>query len=229
MLTRKIILTLVLLLAVILLFEFIDIDLWIQNYLYSFELQQWILDRNEPLSKLIFYDGIKKIFILLVILLIIVLLFFRKNKLIQKYRQGLIIVCMSAMLVPLLITSLKAITNMPCPKDITLYGGTYPNITILSAYPKDFHQTKRIKCYPAGHASGGFALLSLLFLFKSRKKRLIAFVSVMVLSWSIGIYKMLIGDHFLSHTLVTMILSWLIILMIAKTVFFYYKNTFEPK
>ena len=221
MLTRKITLTLVLLMAVILLFEFIDIDIWVQNYLYSVELQQWILNRDEPLSKLIFYDGIKKVFILLIILLIIVLLFIKKNKLIQKYQQGLIIVCISAILIPLVITSLKAITNMPCPKNLALYGGTYPYVTVLSTYPKEFHQTKRIKCYPAGHASGGFALLSLFFLFKSRKSKFIALASVMVLSWSIGIYKMLIGDHFLSHTLVTMILSWLIILMIAKTIFYY--------
>lgn len=31
-----------------------------------------------------------------------------------------------------------------------------------------------------------------------------------------GLYKMLIGDHFLSHTLVTMTLAWLIILILAK-------------
>jgi membrane-associated PAP2 superfamily phosphatase len=40
----------------------------------------------------------------------------------------------------------------------------------------------------------------------------------MALAWSMGTYKMLIGDHFLSHTIVTMLLSWLIILMVAKFV-----------
>ncbi len=29
--------------------------------------------------------------------------------------------------------------------------------------------------------------------------------------WIMGAYKMLIGDHFLSHTIVTMLLAWLII------------------
>jgi membrane-associated PAP2 superfamily phosphatase len=40
----------------------------------------------------------------------------------------------------------------------------------------------------------------------------------MVLGWSTASYKMLIGDHFLSHTVVTMILAWLIILLIVAVV-----------
>ena len=31
-----------------------------------------------------------------------------------------------------------------------------------------------------------------------------------------GTYKMLLGDHFLSHTIITMILAWIIILTIVK-------------
>jgi len=39
-----------------------------------------------------------------------------------------------------------------------------------------------------------------------------------VIGWSMGTYKMLIGDHFLSHTTITMILAWLLILMIVISV-----------
>ncbi|HBY85604.1 MAG TPA: PAP2 family protein, partial [Colwellia sp.] len=37
--------------------------------------------------------------------------------------------------------------------------------------------------------------------------------------WVMGGYKMAIGDHFLSHTLTTMTLSWLIICLITAIVF----------
>ena len=33
-----------------------------------------------------------------------------------------------------------------------------------------------------------------------------------------GIYKMMIGDHFSSHTILTMLIAWLIILINAKLV-----------
>jgi membrane-associated PAP2 superfamily phosphatase len=78
--------------------------------------------------------------------------------------------------------------------------------------------TKKFKCYPAGHASGGFALMSLFFLFKTYKNRIIALLFAFVIGWSMGVYKMLIGHHYLSHTVITMILSWLLILAIYKSI-----------
>jgi membrane-associated PAP2 superfamily phosphatase len=113
---------------------------------------------------------------------------------------------------------LKSISNIPCPTNITRYGGNYPRITLLSAPPKDFQLEENIRCYPAGHASGGFALLSTVFLFRRRKAKDFALGTALVLGWSTGGYKMLIGDHFLSHTVTTMLLAWLLILLIAKGV-----------
>ena len=216
MINKQIILTSIAIFFLIILFEFTDIDIWVQDHFYNFASQQWLLDRDEKITKFIFYDGIKKLLIISVVLLLAVLLLFRNSRLIRTYKQGLWIVCIATILVPLTIGSLKAITNVPCPRDISRYGGHYPYVTVLKSYPKDFHQTEKIRCYPAGHASGGFALLSLLFLFKSRRNKRLALVSVMIIAWSMGTYKMLIGDHFLSHTVMTMVLAWLIILLIAK-------------
>jgi membrane-associated PAP2 superfamily phosphatase len=44
----------------------------------------------------------------------------------MSYKKGLIIVCLSLVLVPLTVGALKAVTNIPCPKNITYYGGHYP-------------------------------------------------------------------------------------------------------
>ncbi len=215
---KQIVLTIVGLLCLFLLFEFSNIDILFQDAFYNFESKQWALDRSDAVLKFIFYDGIKKLFIVFVSLILAALIFFRKTETIQSYWRGLLIVFLSAILVPLSVSVLKGATNIPCPKNITHYNGSYPHVTVLKTYPKSFYQTKRIRCFPAGHASGGFALLSLFFLFKKKRNRIIALASVMVISWSIGTYKMLIGDHFLSHTVLTMLLAWLIVLLIAKSV-----------
>ncbi len=81
--------------------------------------------------------------------------------------------------------------------------------------PKEI--VKKFKCYPAGHASGGFALMSLFFLFKEQKNRFIALGIAVAIGWSMGVYKMLIGDHYMSHTVITMMLSWVSVLIIRKT------------
>ena len=52
------------------------------------------------------------------------------------------------------------------------------------------------------------------FYLKRKKNKYLALGIAMVIGWSMGIYKMLIGDHFLSHTIITMIIAWLIILLI---------------
>jgi len=216
--SKQIITTVITLIFTVILFEMTNIDLWVQDFLYNVETKTWIINRDDQLTKFIFYDGIKKLFIALILSMTIALIFFKKSKLVPHYKQGLLIVCISALTVTFTVSALKAITNVPCPKDISRYGGNYPHITFSKNYPSRFQQTEIKRCYPAGHAAGGFSLLSLLFLLKKRKSKIITLISVMGVSWSIGGYKMLIGDHFLSHTLISMILAWLLILIIAKAV-----------
>ena len=217
--TKQIIATSVVLLLFIALFEFSTIDTWVQDYFYHADLHQWLLKKDAEIPRLIFYDGIKRLIILSVIVTLVGSLLFRKSSLVQEYREGLLIVVLAAIFVPLLIGALKATTNIPCPNDLKHYGGTYPHITLLTSYPQNFVQTENIRCYPAGHASGGFALLSLVFLFKTKRNKVIATASALSIGWSMGLYKMLIGDHFLSHTIVTMLLAWLTILVVRKGVY----------
>jgi len=217
---RQIVLVFFTLLATVVLFEYSHLDLAVQDYFYNFELSQWIINRDNALLKLFLYDGIKKLFIIFVLALSVALILFRETSIMRRYRRGFIIVLLSSITVPLSVGVLKAVTHIPCPKNIQQYGGSYPHITLFKHYPQNFQQSQNIQCYPAGHASGGFALMSLFFLFKKRKHRIIALVSSITTGWVTGGYKMLIGDHFLSHTLVTMLLAWLIILIITRMICF---------
>jgi membrane-associated PAP2 superfamily phosphatase len=215
-LTKQIVATLVALLVFTCLFELTPVDILVQDYFFNFQSLDWLVDREEAISKLIFYDGFKKLYGVFVIGLLIALIFLKNNLIIKQYKKGLIIVLLSCILVPVFIGYLKSITNIPCPKNIAHYSGNYPYVTLLTAYPSAFHQERRIKCFPAGHASGGFALMSLFFLFKLKKNRKIALATAVTIGWSTGTYKMLIGDHFIGHTVTTMILAWLVILLIAQ-------------
>lgn len=210
--------TAVVLAAIVLLFEFTGIDIWLQDHFYRFGQHHWLLDRERPLLRFLFYDGIKSVFVIGVLALIVTLVFYRHRAPVRRHRRGLLIVCLSAITVPLVVGYLKDQTNVPCPKDLARYDGDYPHVTVLSRYPPDFHQQHPIRCYPAGHASGGFSLLSLAFLSRKRNKQLLGLATGLFLGWSTGFYKMLIGDHFLSHTVVTMVLAWLLILLIAAAV-----------
>ena len=213
---KQIVITAFLLIAVIALFQFSNLDIFVQSFFYDFDKKSWLIDKNEPILKFFFYDGIKNLLLLFGVAILVFLIFFRKNILVQEYKKGLIIVLLSAILVPSMIGFLKDITNTPCPCNIVYFNGTYPDKKVFDSYPKDFIQKSKVKCWPAGHASGGFALMALFFLFKTPKNQKKALFVALIIGWSMGTYKMLLGDHFFSHTIITMLMAWLIILIIVK-------------
>ncbi len=215
-LSRQLLIAVLLLVSVVLLSEITRIDLSLQEYFYNADVRQWLVDDNNAVARFVFYDGIKKLYIGFVLLAIVAVLLSGKVKLFQQYKTGLMIVMLSTILVPLVVNGLKAVTNVPCPKHLRHFGGDYPYVTILKAYPDGFQQDKPVRCYPAGHASGGFALMSLFFLFRGRRAKKLALTTAIALGWITGGYKMLIGDHFFSHTLVSMLLAWVLILLIVK-------------
>jgi len=217
-LNNQLLLTAVLLAATLLLFATSNLDLEAEDLFYNIQTGLWLLDRDDPVLAFIFYDGAKRALILFAVGILAALLFFRRFDVVRRYREGLVIVLLASVLVPGVVGSLKAMTNTPCPRQIEHYHGSYPDIGVFDAYPKTFHSPCKARCWPAGHASGGFALLSLFFLFKSAASRRRALLFALIVGWSMGGYKMAVGDHFLSHTLVTMLLAWGIILMIALAV-----------
>lgn len=214
--TKYIAVTLIYLVSSILFFGFTQTDIWVQSHFYNPFTHQWMVDTNNEVLKFVFYDGIKRLLIIVAVLMLLGSIITWKRHFFKPYRRGVVIVLLSSILVPAVVGSLKAVTNMPCPKNIEIFGGVYPHTCVWEKYAEKECRLEKQKCWPAGHASGGFALLSLIFLFQNRRNKIIAGTSAMVIGWGMGTYKMLIGDHFLSHTVITMILAWLIILLIVK-------------
>jgi len=208
-------LTLASLLAVFFLFEFTPVDMMVEDSFYNSDLHAWLLPRQKDTwTALLFYVGMKLSIILfgLGMLALYIYSFRSSAKGVKLYRNGLLTLVLSLILVPSMIGVLKTVSDVPWPCDILRYGGEYPYFQVLDTKPIEI--LKQFRCFPAGHASGGFALMSLFFLFKRRENRLIGVGLGLTFGWSMGLYKMFIGDHYLSHTLISMILAWLIILLI---------------
>lgn len=211
------------LIAVILFFSFLEVDRLLQDSFYIIAEKRWIFHKdNNQLLHFIFYDAIKRLLILFSLCILGVILFFSKRSFFNERKHGLVIVLLSMIFVPVIVGGLKASTNTPCPKNLIYYDGKYPDVKILDRYPDDFKIKSKSKCWPAGHASGGFALMSTMFFFKSRRNKILALIFSLIIGWIMGSYKILMGDHFLSHTIVTMLISWLVILIVAKSIYSYF-------
>ena len=214
----KLLLPLSLFLATLILFEHTNLDLVVQDLFFNFNTGTWLVDSEAPLLRLIFYSGIKGVIIAVGIVTVICFVLSFKNTRLRKWRQGLLLCILSLALVPLLVAGGKQFTNVYCPYQIQRYDGVVPYVKLLGSYPETFHPKRRGKCFPAGHATGGFAFMALYYVFKKRRARIAGLGTGLILGWTMGLYQMFKGAHYLSHTVVTMLLAWIIICVIHTCV-----------
>ncbi len=227
--SRQVLWSLAALFVCLVAFELFGIDLLVQRLLFDSQTGTWLLGSAEPLMRFLLYDGFKRLLILFALLVGAVLVLATFSSRCTKYRRGLRIVFFSLLLVPAMVGLGKATTNIPCPRDIAEFGGTAMHTGVLESVFSPSRTDRRYRCFPAGHASGGFALLSLYFLGQNRRQRAAAITLGLSLGWATGIYKMAIGDHFLSHTVVTMIFAWLIINLLAMLERSYSRSTLAAR
>jgi len=209
---KQLFITSIILVVTIIVFGVTDFDLYVQDMFYNVKTKMWILEHDSQPWKFIFYDGIKRLLIIIALVFLILIIFFKKNERIKKYKNGILVIVLSSILIPLFIGGLKKSTNMPCPKNEIQYLGNMARTAVWEKYSEPYMSMKHISCWPAGHASGGFVLLSFYFFFKKKRNKLLSLFIALSVGWSMGFYKMIIGDHFFSHTLITMLISWLCIL-----------------
>lgn len=207
--------------AVLALFEMTDLDLWVQDSLFNFETGSWLVDRNAVVPRLLFYTGIKGMIIAFgVILLARYGLSFRTKSRVAKERPGVrqrwLTVILSLIVVPLTIATMKDVTNIYCPSQIERYGGDRPYVKPFEPYPEACIRCDSGRCFPAGHASGGFPLMALARLFGDRRRKMAGLGAGVALGWVMGGYQMMKGAHFLSHTVVTMVMAWILIDCLAE-------------
>lgn len=204
------------LMVVLAFFELTNTDLLIQEHLYISAEKTWILKDPKLIYRAIFYTGIKiPIFLVGISALVASIISWRKDKW-NQYRKGLIIITLSLIILPLSVAVLgKNLTNVQCPDSLNNFAGNIPYVKIFDRYPQNVnsHDGKfpRGHCFPAGHATGGFALFSLVCFFKENRNKIFAFLIAMSMGWIMGTYQMLRGAHFLSHHLTTMILALILV------------------
>jgi membrane-associated PAP2 superfamily phosphatase len=112
------------------------------------------------------------------------------------------------------VALLKGISATSCPWDLSAYGGMTPYVPHWSAISDGGPG----HCFPAGHASSGFALLGGFFAFRGESPALARcwLAAATAAGLVLGIGQQLRGAHFMSHTLWSGWLCWLIALLIDR-------------
>jgi membrane-associated PAP2 superfamily phosphatase len=216
---RQILLTLAGLGLVLALESFTDFDFRVQQFFYGPAAGTWLISpAGHQRLRPWFYDGPKALLIAGGLAVLGCFLGSFKKAALKPWRRPAAILFLSLALVPLIMAGAKKYTDVYCPGELTAYGGQAAYQPVLA--PADPANAGRSpgRCFPAGHASGGLALMALYFALPSPAARRLGLILGLALGGLMGLYQMLRGEHFLSHTLASALGAWLIILIVARLV-----------
>jgi membrane-associated PAP2 superfamily phosphatase len=213
---RPLILAIVALVIAFLAFEHSTIDLRLQDQFYQAATRTWCVNAYAPLPRLIFYLLPKALLWLigltLLVLLVLPARIRRKHPRLGLFPRRQVLAALAVIgICPLAVALGKKISNVHTPAELARYGGNAPYLRVTEPIPPEARHLKRGLGFPAGHASGGFALMGLTLLVSRRRSRCWIIAGALTLGWIMGIYQMLKGVHFLSHTMISMLLCWVIL------------------
>ncbi|WP_148714486.1 phosphatase PAP2 family protein [Chitinolyticbacter meiyuanensis] len=112
-----------------------------------------------------------------------------------------------------MVSLLKAHSVHHCPWDVSEYGGYAPHLGLFAQVPTGLVPGR---CFPGGHASGGFALMAFYFGlrdFDARKAKWALWLGLL-LGWGMGWTQTMRGAHFPSHTLWSAWVVWMVLLVL---------------
>lgn len=193
------------------------LDLWLERFYFDAGLHDFPW-RHVGWFKVLLHDGLRSLLIFLVTGVVGLLLVSRlapaylSPYLVSRWlRPRVLAYLLLAMLAgPLLIAVLKEVSVQPCPWSLSMFGGEVPYAGLLAGHVFDWHAAG--KCFPASHASGGFALLAFVPLLAGRQRwRML--VAALLLGMIMGWTRMMQGAHFLSHNLWSAWICWAVTLL----------------
>jgi membrane-associated PAP2 superfamily phosphatase len=191
-------------------FMYLGGDSLVAAKIYALQGYEWSLNDHWVTNKLL-HKGGKHLSTLAIVVIIALYIFVLVSKSEQrkKWRSPLLYLILSSLVSVILVSLLKVLTNMDCPWNLNQFGGDRPFIGLFEHRPQEMGCGK---CFPAGHASAGYAWVSLYFFFKMiiPKYRWLGLLCGIMVGLTFGISQQLRGAHFISHDIATILICWLI-------------------
>lgn len=184
-------------------------DLWIADRVYAMEGHAWTLQSGfitQDLLHAAARQASKAAWFVMLLALCLCLCVRR----LQAWRRPLSYLLLSTLLATAIVGLMKRWTHVDCPWDLTRYGGSHVYYSLVMHRPA---LAASGKCFPAGHASAGYAWVALYFALLGRPSLRWWGLGVgLGLGLVFGVTQQLRGAHFASHDLVALGICWLVAL-----------------
>ena len=189
-------------------------DRWLASLLYQAQGGQWALKGYWITATLVHQGGkFTSIAAALGLLLYGVLAWRRPDR--RPQARAALYVTTAVAASTAAVSLFKSLTRMDCPWDLVSYGGNHPFIGLFESR----HGLPAANCFPAGHASAGYAWVALYFAALAVRPRWRKAGLAIGLGSGLlfGICQQLRGAHFASHDLWTLAVCWSVSLALYLT------------
>ena len=192
-------------------------DVWIADRLYAWQGHRWAL-KDAFLTQTLIHIGGRDLSTVAWLAAAAMWGVARLRADLAPWRKPLAYLVLSTLLGTALVAWVKSWSNMDCPWDLLRYGGDRAYIGLLGLRPVGL---SRGVCFPAGHASAGYAWMALYFFFLAVRPRLrwLGLSIGIAAGLLFGIAQQLRGAHFLSHDLWTAAICWMSALGLYRAFF----------
>jgi membrane-associated PAP2 superfamily phosphatase len=184
-------------------------DFTVASVLYEVQGNSWLL-KHHWLTEQVLHRHLRTLNEIVVLSLLGYWLWrrfvFKDN---SKKLQALGLLLLSLLLSFVTVAVIKRLVPMECPWDLNQFGGHSAFWGLFATRPDHITATQ---CFPAGHASIGFAWLALFYYWREMKPQQALF-GLMIGGCAgllLGFVQQLRGAHFISHDIATAAICWLI-------------------
>lgn len=188
------------------LFEFSNFDIVFASQFFDFKNQRWIWGNSWWVNDLT-HDGGR---FLVGIIFAASLFIWTRSFFVEQWRplrRACGFLCLAMLMGMGTVTAAKLFTNVDCPWSLEIFGEDRPYIHLFADRPDTLPETQ---CFPAGHASGGFSLMSLYFVFLEYNPHWAqrGLIFGLIVGSIFGLGQQIRGAHFFSHDVWSAAICW---------------------
>lgn len=198
------------LLCLTLIIELNDFDAGLADIFFAWEGNHWQL-KNAWVTDVLIHKGGKYFSITLLLAVLSIWGFSFIEPRLAHWKSRLQYLFIASLSGSLWVSAAKSISNISCPWDFSRYGGTQEYLSLM----EQLWVRNGSHCFPAGHASAGFAWVSLYFVgFHTHSVwRWWGLAFALLAGCIFGFSQQLRGAHFLSHDLWSFGVCWMVSLI----------------
>lgn len=220
-LASSLFLSMLVLLILSYLIEFFEFDRLLADQFYQLQGNRWAF-KDFWITETVIHKGGKYLSIAGALVVLIAWMFSSHISVLHQWQKRLRFLFVATVLGTIVVSFGKIVSHISCPWDFSRYGGTLEYISLSN----QLLVRNGSQCFPAGHASAGYAWIALYFvgLYSRSVWRWLAFSIPFLIGLLFGFSQQLRGAHFISHDLWTFGICW----MVSLTCYHFMLKPYEP-